>query len=160
MSHTGVDLVLRASQVIVALNYIVSRNIDPADFMAVNSGFISSGAAPNVMPDTARLVCSIPTYTLDDAELAHLRAEEVIKGICTAYGRTWGHLNRCGIRHRVKNDPPWSRSPSTRPQSARRGYCLRRALLRQRGLRYVYKRHFGVFRFRQGRRRRRWPTQT
>lgn len=89
MPHHGIDPVLCASQIIVALNHIVSRSVDPAHLVVVNAGMVSGGGAPNVIPDTARLGCSIRTYRPDDAEIAYRRAREVVEGICTAYGCTF-----------------------------------------------------------------------
>ena len=56
MPHQGIDPVLCASQIVVALNHVVSRSLDPAQLAVVNPGSISSGSAPNVIPDTARLL--------------------------------------------------------------------------------------------------------
>lgn len=86
MPHQGIDPVLCASQIVVALNHVVSRSLDPAQLAVVNPGSISSGSAPNVIPDTARIGCSIRTYDEATATIAYRRAEEVVRGICMAYG--------------------------------------------------------------------------
>jgi amidohydrolase len=86
MPHKGIDPALCAAQIVVALNHIVSRSIDPWHFTVVNPGFIASGAAPNVVPDSARVGCSIRTYTPEATEIACRRSEEVVEGICRAYG--------------------------------------------------------------------------
>lgn len=86
MPHKGTDPVLCASQVVVALNHIVSRNMDPNDMVVVNPGSIQSGAAPNVIPDTAKVGCSIRTTSAEASQLAYKKAETVVKGICLAYG--------------------------------------------------------------------------
>lgn len=89
MPHKGVDPVLCAAQLVVALNHIVSRSIDPAQFSVVNVGSIASGAAPNVIPDTAKVGCSIRTYSQEEADIAYRRCEEVVEGIGKAYGCTY-----------------------------------------------------------------------
>lgn len=87
--HLGIDPALCASQVIVALNHIVSRNMDPEGFLIVNPGFIASGKAPNTLPDSAKVGCSIRTTNPEVAQMAYRRCEEVVAGICAAYGCTY-----------------------------------------------------------------------
>lgn len=103
MPDKGIDPVLCASQIVVALNHIVSRNIDPWDFTVVNPGFIASGAAPNVIPNSAELGCSIRTYTPKAAEIAYRRSAEVVEGICKAYNCTY-ELNWVPPYDIVRND--------------------------------------------------------
>ncbi|MDO5498324.1 MAG: amidohydrolase [Propionibacteriaceae bacterium] len=86
MPHKGVDPVVCAAQVVVALNHIVGRNMDPNDMVVVNPGMVQSGEAPNVIPDTAKLGCSIRTTSTEASRIAYQRAEQVVKGICLAYG--------------------------------------------------------------------------
>lgn len=86
MPHKGVDPVICAAQIVVALNHIVGRNVDPTEMVVVNPGMIQSGEAPNVIPDTAKLGCSIRTTSSEAARTAYARAEQVVKGICLAYG--------------------------------------------------------------------------
>lgn len=89
MPQAGIDPVLCGAQIIVALNHIASRNIDPKKFTVVNAGSFSGGTAPNVIPDTARLGCSVRTYSKEEAQIAYRRCEEVVAGICAAYGCTY-----------------------------------------------------------------------
>lgn len=49
----GVDPVVVASHIVVALQSIVSREIDPLDAAVVTIGKIAAGAANNVIPETA-----------------------------------------------------------------------------------------------------------
>lgn len=89
MPHQGIDPVLCAAQIVVALNHIVSREVRPGEFLVVNPGFLASGAAPNVIPDSARLGCSIRTYHPEVAEMVYRRCQEVVEGICQAYRCTF-----------------------------------------------------------------------
>ena len=86
MPHKGIDPVICASQVVIALNHIVSRCVDPSEMVVVNPGMIQSGEAPNVIPDSARVGCSIRTTSTETARTAFEWAEKVVKGICSAYG--------------------------------------------------------------------------
>jgi amidohydrolase len=53
--HRGVDPIVVASQIVVALQSIVSRSVDPLDAAVVTVGHIHAGAVGNVIPDTCRL---------------------------------------------------------------------------------------------------------
>ncbi len=89
MPHKGVDPVLCAAQLVVALNHIVSRSIDPAHFVVVNPGVNICSGAPNIIADSAKVGVSIRTYDPVDTAIAYRRCEEVVDGICKAYGCTY-----------------------------------------------------------------------
>ncbi|WP_396350781.1 M20/M25/M40 family metallo-hydrolase [Kocuria atrinae] len=73
---------------VVGLNTIVSRSVDPSHFMVINPGMIQAGQAPNVIPDSATVGISVRTRTAEDTDLAFRRIEELTNGICAAYGAT------------------------------------------------------------------------
>ena len=131
MPHKGTDPLICAAELAVALNHIVSRDIDPWTFCVVNVGALNSGTAPNVIPDTARLGFSIRTFDTEVADLAYRRVEEMAAGICQAYGCTY-EFEWVPPYAVVENDPARLRR---RPQGGGGGERLRdRALDRQRGL--------------------------
>ena len=68
--HTGIDPVLIASQIVVALQTIVSRNIDPLSPAVVTVGQIIAGTATNVIPSTAQLRGTV--RALDEDMRAHV----------------------------------------------------------------------------------------
>jgi len=53
--HLAVDPILAAAQIIVALQSIVSRNVNPQDSVVVSIGQITAGTTFNVIPDQALL---------------------------------------------------------------------------------------------------------
>lgn len=57
--HLAIDPVLVASHITVALQSIVSRNIDPLDAAVITVGSIKAGEAANVIPDTAEMRLSV-----------------------------------------------------------------------------------------------------
>lgn len=89
MPQDGIDPVTVGSQLVLALNTIVSRSTDPSHTVVVNAGTFQAGEAPNVIPDSARLGVSIRTKLQDDRELVHRRVEEIVNGICQTYGATY-----------------------------------------------------------------------
>ncbi len=86
MPQQGIDPVLVGAQIVVALNTIVSRAVDPAHMAVVNVGAFRAGQAPNVIPETAQLGVSVRTTSPEDRELVRRRVEEVVDGVCAAYG--------------------------------------------------------------------------
>jgi amidohydrolase len=86
MPQAAIDPILVASQCVLALNTIVSRNVDPSHLSIVNVGAIHSGEAPNVIPDTAKLAVSLRTTIDEDYQLMAKRCTDIINGICAANG--------------------------------------------------------------------------
>lgn len=62
MPHTTVDPVLLAAHVIVRLQGIVSREVDPLDSAVVTVSSVHAGAAENIIVDTAVLKANVRTY--------------------------------------------------------------------------------------------------
>jgi len=59
MPHTTVDPVLVAAHLILALQTLVSREVDPNDMAVVTVGAMNAGTAPNVIPGSAELKISV-----------------------------------------------------------------------------------------------------
>lgn len=67
--HATVDPIVAASQLVLALQTIVSRRLDPRDTAVVTVGSIHAGAKHNVIPDEARLQLTVRSYTDDVRKL-------------------------------------------------------------------------------------------
>ena len=59
MPHTTVDPVVVAAHLILALQTLVSREVDPNDMAVVTVGAMHAGTVANVIPDTAELKLTI-----------------------------------------------------------------------------------------------------
>ncbi len=59
MPHTTVDPVVVGAHLILALQTLVSREVDPNDMAVVTVGAMHAGTAPNVIPNTAELKLTI-----------------------------------------------------------------------------------------------------
>ena len=59
MPHTAVDPIVVAAHLILALQTLVSREVDPNDMAVVTVGAIHAGTAPNVIPTSAELKLSV-----------------------------------------------------------------------------------------------------
>lgn len=62
MPHLAKDPVLLASQIVVALQSIVSREIRPADPAVVTVGSIQGGTKSNIIPDEVKLQLTLRSY--------------------------------------------------------------------------------------------------
>ena len=100
----GMYPILVGSQIVLDLNTIPSRSIDPSHTAVVNVGAFNSGMAPNVIPDTAKLGVSIRTKNKRDREIVHRQCEEIIKGTCDSYGAHYD-IRWAPKYEMVHNDP-------------------------------------------------------
>lgn len=82
--HMAIDPIVMASQVVLGLQSIVSREIKPVNPAVVTVGSINGGTAQNIIPDEVTLKGVIRTMTLEDRAYAKERLEEISKSICKA----------------------------------------------------------------------------
>ena len=75
MPHEAVDTVVAAASIVMALQTVVSRNIDPQQAAVVTVGALQAGVVNNVIPDEATLELSV--RTLDPAVRQQLKARIV-----------------------------------------------------------------------------------
>lgn len=81
-----IDAVLVAAQIVVALQTVISRNLNPEDVGVITIGSIHAGNAGNVIADTAEMHGSIRSFSEETRALLHRRIAEVAGGIATALG--------------------------------------------------------------------------
>ncbi|MGP8125533.1 MAG: carboxypeptidase CpsA [Nitrososphaerales archaeon] len=84
--HETIDPIYVAAQVILALQGVSSRMIDPMRPFVISIGAVHSGTKENIIPDEAVLDGTI--RTLDEATRKRAKAKiaEVAKGVCRALG--------------------------------------------------------------------------
>lgn len=84
--HLSVDPILIAGSLIMALQSVVSRNIDPTQTAIVTIGTVHAGKAANVIPESATLELSIRSFDADVRE----RLEHRIRALVTAQVESYG----------------------------------------------------------------------
>jgi amidohydrolase len=89
MPHQTVDSIVLASQIVTALQTIVSRNVNPIDSAVVTVGQFNAGTAKNIIADTASLAGTVRYFNPNLADFFHQRIESIVAGICAAYGATY-----------------------------------------------------------------------
>ncbi len=84
--HQCVDTVIVATQMVGALQTIVSRNVDPLGSAVVSVTSIHAGDAFNVIPQTARLLGTVRTLDPAVQELCQTRITAIATGLARALG--------------------------------------------------------------------------
>ncbi|HWE42393.1 MAG TPA: M20 family metallopeptidase [Gemmatimonadaceae bacterium] len=83
--HEGADPVVGAGALVLALQTIVSRRIDPATAAVVTIGTLHAGVAPNVIPDTAKMSGTIRAVDAATRALAIAEVKRIAGSTATAY---------------------------------------------------------------------------
>jgi hippurate hydrolase len=86
MPHKATDPIVAAASIVMALQTIVSRNVDPQSMAVVTVGALNSGKANNVIPASATLELSV--RALDSEVRATL--ERRIKALVVAQAGSFG----------------------------------------------------------------------
>ena len=84
--HQSVDAVVVAAHVVTALQTVVSRSMSPADAAVLTVGKIAGGFRGNVIAESATMTGTIRTYTDAVREGMLRRTDEIVSGVCAAFG--------------------------------------------------------------------------
>ena len=84
--HETVDPIYVAAHVILALQGVSARMINPVRPFVITVGAVHSGTKENIIPDVATLDGTIRTLDEATRKLAKKRVEEVAKGVCRTFG--------------------------------------------------------------------------
>ncbi len=83
--HLTTDPIVIAAEVVLALQKIPSRIIDPYEHVVVTVGKIAGGHTTNVIPDTVELVGTVRTFRREIAEHVEELMRKILTGITMAY---------------------------------------------------------------------------
>lgn len=83
--HTAVDTVVVAAHIVIALQEIVSREINPVETAVITFGTLHAGGANNVIPATAELTGTVRTYSREVRDQIERRIAEVASSVATAF---------------------------------------------------------------------------
>jgi len=86
MPQLSVDPILIASELVNALQSIVSRNIDPGHAAVLSVTKIQSGESYNVIPDSAILGGGIRYFDAEVGNTVKARMTDLVHSICAAFG--------------------------------------------------------------------------
>jgi amidohydrolase len=84
--HKTIDSLLVGTQLVSALQSIVSRNVDPLESAVLSICEFHAGNARNVIAQTAILRGTVRTLTKETAELVEKRVREIVAGVALMTG--------------------------------------------------------------------------
>jgi amidohydrolase len=89
MPHETVDSIVIASEIVMAWQTVVSRNVNPTDPAVISVGLFNAGDAFNAIAERAVLTASIRSLNFTMRDFLVERMETIARGICAAYGATY-----------------------------------------------------------------------
>ena len=84
--HMSIDPIVTASIIVMELQTIVSRNINPLDDAVITVGSFQGGTKHNIIPDEVKLQLTIRTYKEKVRKLIHKRIKEICNGVASSMG--------------------------------------------------------------------------
>lgn len=100
----GVDAILVASHVMIALQSIVSRNCDARDSAVVTIGTINGGTQGNIIADKVQLVGTLRTLNPEVRAMALRRIEEIVTNIPKSFGGSGEFIREEGYTALINHD--------------------------------------------------------
>ncbi|MFT3848477.1 MAG: M20 aminoacylase family protein [Propionivibrio sp.] len=88
MPHQGVDTLVVASHLVLALQTVVARSLHPCESAVVSVTQIHGGEALNVIPDDAVLRGTIRTFKPEIQDQVEAAIERLCAGVAATYGAT------------------------------------------------------------------------
>ncbi|MDX1540988.1 MAG: M20/M25/M40 family metallo-hydrolase, partial [Geminicoccaceae bacterium] len=104
MPHLCRDPLVAAAQIVLALQTIVAREVDPIESAVVSVTQIHGGDAYNVIPQRALITGTVRSFMPDIRALLEQRIAEVARGIGTSLGMEVGIDYELGYPPTVNSD--------------------------------------------------------
>jgi amidohydrolase len=102
--HKTKDAIVVASQLVLNLQQIVSRRINPIDSAVLSVGSFVANNAFNVIADSAKIIGTVRTFNEDVRNHIEKEIEKVIKGTCFTTDCTYEYLYDRGYPAVVNHD--------------------------------------------------------
>lgn len=104
MPHQTIDPIVVGAEIILALNTIISRNIDPIEPALLSVGCFKAGDVYNIIPDTAVMKGTVRSFEEQVRQQIFANIERKVDGICAAAGASYSIDKQFGYSP-VINDP-------------------------------------------------------
>lgn len=98
-----IDSIVVGSQIVNALQTVVSRNVNPLDSAVVTVGKFQGGTAHNIIADQTQLSGTVRYFNPKYGGYFHQKIEQIIAGICQSHGASYD-LNYSFLYPPVIND--------------------------------------------------------
>lgn len=95
--QNGIDPVVAASNLVLNLQTIVSRNVSAFEKVVITVGSIHAGSVPNIIPQSATISLSIRNLDQNIQDYVLNRIDEVVANTCNTFNCTYEkkHLGSC-----------------------------------------------------------------
>ena len=104
--HRAVDPVVAASGIVLALQSVVARNVDPLDSVVITVGAIHAGTLATVIPGEVEMRVGVRTCTKDMRELVQRRIITLVEAQAKSYGCEADISYNPGIAYPAGNNTP------------------------------------------------------
>jgi amidohydrolase len=84
--HETVDPIVVAANVVVALQTVVSRSVDPAETAVLTIGRLEGGKRGNIIPEQVMMSGTIRTFEPHVRDTVIRRVDDVLRGVTAAFG--------------------------------------------------------------------------
>jgi hippurate hydrolase len=84
--HKAVDPVVVCASIVIALQSIVSRNVNPQETAIITVGSIHAGNVSNVIPASAEMILSVRALTPEVRQLLERRITDLVNGQAASFG--------------------------------------------------------------------------
>lgn len=95
--HEGIDAITIASQVVLSIQSIISRKIDPSDPAVITIGKIEGGTRSNIIPEQVRLEGTIRTLSDANRDKIPNLMENIVEGITHSFGADYVFRHKKGV---------------------------------------------------------------
>lgn len=109
MPHAAIDSVVAGAALVMQLQSIVSRSVNPLDPAVVTIGSIHGGTAQNVIADTCRLAGTVRCFHEETRQRIRERIEQLAQGTAQAYGAGVSIEYMTGYPSLVNHQPEFER---------------------------------------------------
>jgi amidohydrolase len=86
LPHQSKDALVTGASLVMALQTIVSRSVNPLDAAVVSVGKLSSGSANNVIAENCRLSGTIRSFNKPIRSIVRIRLEDIVRHTCEMFG--------------------------------------------------------------------------
>ncbi len=103
--HLSTDPLMVAVQIAQSWQTIISRNKNPLDAGVLSITQIHSGSATNIIPDSAKMIGTVRTFTMEALDLIQSRMEEIASHTAAAFGAEVGFDFRRNYPPLINHEP-------------------------------------------------------
>lgn len=86
--HLTVDPIVTAANIVMTLQTVISRNINPTETAVITVGTIHGGTASNVIPEDAEITLSVRSFSAEVRDSLERRIRGIVTSVAQAHGAT------------------------------------------------------------------------